>query len=53
MTIADLQEDGKTPDLRESLMVIKGVMVGSTEPKHSRRSEVGMGSGYKDALKST
>ena len=46
MTIADLWEDGKTPDLRESLMML--VMVGSTASKHSRRSEVGMGSSSHD-----
>ena len=40
LTLADLQEDGKTPDFRESLMIL--VMVGSTVSKQSRRSDVGM-----------
>ena len=44
--MADLQEDGKTPDFRESLMIL--VMVGSTVSKHSRRSEVGMESSSYD-----
>ena len=39
--MADLQEEGNTPDIRESLMIL--VMVGSTVSKHSRRSNVGMG----------
>ena len=38
----------KTPDLRESLMML--VMVGSTASKHSRRSEVGIGSSSHDDL---
>ena len=44
--MADFYEDGKTPDLRESLMML--VVVGSTASKHSRRSEVGMVSGSHD-----
>ena len=37
--MADLREDVKTPDLRESLMML--VMVGSTVSKHSRRNDIG------------
>ena len=39
--MADLYEDGKTSDLRESLMML--FMVGSTASKYSRISDVGMG----------
>ena len=44
--MADLLEDVKTPDLRKSLMIL--VMVESTVSKHSRRSDVGMGSSSHD-----
>ena len=46
MTTADLKEDRKTPNVRELLMML--VMVGSTVSKHSRRSDVGMGSSSHD-----
>ena len=42
VTMADSKEDEKTPDLSESLIIL--VMVGSTVSKHSRRSDVCMGS---------
>jgi len=44
--MSDLEIDGKTPDLSESLTIL--VMVGSTVSKHSRRSDVGMGSSSHD-----
>ena len=44
--MADLFEDGKTPDLRESLMML--VMIESTVSKHSRKSDVGMESSSHD-----
>ena len=46
VTMADFLEDRKMQDLRESLMIL--VMVGSTVSKHSRRSDVGMGSSSHD-----
>ena len=44
--MSDLEIDGKTPDLSESLTIL--VMVGSTVSKHSRRNDVGMGSSLHD-----
>ena len=46
LTIADLYNDGKTPETRESLMM--SVMDGSTTSKQSSRRDVGMGSRLDD-----
>ena len=44
--MAELWDGGIASDLRKSLMIL--VMVGSTVSKHSRRSDVGMGSSSHD-----